>query len=55
MKSILNGREGCENKKLNEKAWENEKMLKNYRSNIIRFTSKQSYVLSKFKESNKFE
>ena len=55
MKSILNGREGFENKKLNEKVCENEKRLKNERSNLIRIGSKQIYILNKFERSKKVE
>ena len=55
MKSILNGRKGFENKKLNEKVCENEKRLKNERSNLIRIGSKQIYILSKFERSKKVE
>ena len=55
MKSILNGRKGFENKKLNEKVCENEKRLKNERSNLIRIGSKQIYVLNKFERSKKVE
>ena len=67
MKLILNGREGYENKELDKKAElvrkcengvvivsEHEKMLKNERSNIIRITSKQCYVLNEFKELKRF-
>ena len=55
MKSILNGRKGFENKKLNEKVCENEKRLKNERSNLIRIRSKQIYILNKFERSKKVE
>ena len=53
MKSILNGRKGFENNKLNEKVCENEKRLENERNNIIRIGSKQIYVLDKFERSKK--
>ena len=55
MKSILNGRKGFENKKLNEKVCENEKRLKNERSNLIRIGSKQIYILNKFERSKEVE
>ena len=55
MKSILNGRKGFENKKLNENVCENEKRLKNERSNLIRIGSKQIYILNKFERSKKVE
>lgn len=66
MKSILNGRKLFENKELHKNVdpvrtceddkvivSEYEKMLKNQRSNIIRITSKQGYVLNKFEALKK--